>query len=64
MLSIVILYLRGGSKVTIFVKKNYWQKNFGPLVKKVLSFNILNYYLQRIGTKLFHNVLNPAQVPL
>jgi len=63
MLSVIIFYKLSYSTL-LLTKQSIHQRctEFGPLVLEFNPFNFL--HLQKIGTKLSHDVLNPAHVPL
>jgi len=63
MLSVVIFY-RHSYSTMLWIKQSIHQRfaKFDPLV---LEFKLFNFqHSQQIGTKLSHDVLNPAHVPL
>jgi len=63
MLSVVIFYKRSYS--TMLLIKQSKHKRFAKFDPLVLEFTLLNFqHSQQIGTKLSHDVLNPAHVPL
>ena len=63
MLSVVILFERSYPAMLLSKQlAHHWFVHSGPLVLGTAYLNFL--HLQKIGTELSHDVLNPAHVPL